>query len=286
MTIKNENELVFNEDENRLTIHFSPEISEGYRKYDKSDYIFADILSWLKSFNLEIKAIRKKYNITPTDYPKKPTVESLIELLFQKIGYEKYRKLDRDIIKLQNDYCLTDNWILSLRIAVITNALLVPASETIHIHYPSYETKQKTSLKRLPNILYSPEVRKLDNVMRLAKYPSIYFSRKTSPEELKKWVDKNKKLIRAIQNKLPSKKRVKRDTKTLFWGKIVWIFKQDGIRPLAEISRRIQSEAERIIDEQGEEGNEELCCPPTAVELRKYYERFLESLQKAETSNK
>ncbi|MFH1792136.1 MAG: hypothetical protein ABH819_00645 [Patescibacteria group bacterium] len=294
MKIKNVSDLVFVDDKIRLNIAFSPEIAEGFGKHDKSDYIFADILIWLKSFNLKIKKIRSKYKIVPSEYPKKPTVEELIELFLKKINYEKYKEFEKDISQIQNDYHLTENWTLSLRIAVVTDTLLVPASETIHFHYPDYEIEKtgkkknspKTLLKLSASILDSPEIQKMDTAMKLSKYPSIYFTRKISIGELKKWIDANKSVIRSIQHRLPSKKYFKRDYKTLFWGKIAWIFKQDGVNSWAEISKLVQKEADQIIEEQGEKDNKYLLNLPDDIEIRKCYKRFINSLQSAETTNK
>ena len=112
--------------------------------------------------------------------------------------------------------------------------------------------------------------------MNLIKYPGIYFTYNTSIDELKKWINKNKNLIRAIQAKLPKKRHIKRTDKSLYWGQTVWILKQDGVSSWSKMSKIIEGFIQKALREDPNELDYDQAPEPT--ELEKYYNRFLKSL--------
>lgn len=287
--MKEGEELIFSYDAKRLQISFSPEIRERGMHWRHDDYVLADLLAWLRSFNLKIQNIRDSFGIKSSVYPEKVTTKELIKVTSEVVSYQKYEDFKQQIEVLQNRYKLTTNWYLSLTSAVVFNTLLVPVDDVIHVHFPDPDLskdnikkskKSKNLLSMSSGLLNSPEMRRARSAFDLYEHPSIFFTRKTSSDELKKWIDKNTHLLKAIQFGLPERKVYKRNSKTIFWGRVAWIFRQDGVRSWSKIQKLVDKECERIIEEQGEEGNKDLLNPPSNIELRKYFERFIESLQK------
>jgi hypothetical protein len=159
--------------------------------------------------------------------------------------------------------------------------LVPPKTIPIQVHIPDYEPIKEEELKTLSSILSSPSITRARKLMRITSYPSIYFTQKVTIDELKKWIDKNKKLVRIIQNRLPVRRIIKRNDKTLFWGQIAWIYKQDGINSWSSMVKKIELmiesyKKEGLIPEESEAFSD---VAPEPVDLAKYYYRFVKSLE-------
>ena len=274
---KNEGEgIIFEDFENRVDVKLSPEIKTS-EDYNKSDFILAGLLSWLKSFYVSIYNIRKEIGVkTLLQYPTAPTAKNVVELIFT-LNSDKRDLLRIRAKELAKKYSLTNNWEISMEIVTLTHTLLVPARESIKVHLPDYfYPKKPKEIKSLRDVISWMKTRPLAEVNN---YPAIYFTRQVTINELKEWIDKNRELIRAIQCKLPRNKNIKRTERAIFWGQVAWILKQDGVYSWAKMERSIEEldEKEPFLKEQEE--SEVLNPLPTAIELEKYYHRFLESLK-------
>ena len=179
---------------------------------------------------------------------------------------------------------MTENWTFPIRVAIFTNAMLVPISENFRLHIPEpMPYKNATNVKdirKLSSIYDDPAIKRASRAMDLYKYPSIYFTHKISAEELIQWLKSNRKTFNNIQQCLPKKKKLKISKETLFWGKIAWIIKQDGVESWIGVQNKIDEYVDRIIEDEGEKGNKHLLKRPDNVELRRYYKRFIKYLQK------
>jgi hypothetical protein len=294
---REDNSLVFEKFEERVDIKLSPEI-KSINDYEESDYLLADLLSWLKSFHNSLFEIRKELKLQSIfKYPKKPTIKNLVGLIF-KLDASKRKILESRTRDLLEKYHLTENWEFPIEIAILTHTLLVPPKETgVHLYLPLYfypklqENLEKMKIKKtspidglrreLKRLLkYKSDFAKYRQMMEVVKYPAIYFTRQVSIDELKKWIDKNRSFIRAIQYKLPKRKIIKRTQKALFWGQVAWILKKDGIHSWTKMVEKI----EELIEHNRERGTIEkesghfADIPPEPQDLARYYKRFIESL--------
>jgi len=287
------NSIVFSDFEHRMNVEFSPEILETRLGFDAKDIQLAHLFIWLESFNNDIQSIRKKHGISVIQYPHEATVDQLVELFVKEIDYEKYHAYSNDFHKMLVKYRLTENWFLSLNIAVLTHTLLVPAKLHICVHIPEKEISIQTikkeakskNLKDLAkgfaeSVFNDPEIKRMQFLKDLGKYPSIYFTYNTSPDELIKWINKNRRLIRYIQRDLPKKHMIKRlrEEKTLFWGQMAWILKQDNVASWSEMTDILDKMIERSADN-GDNSPFNEAFAPSGIELEKYYTRFEESLK-------
>lgn len=289
-----EKDLIFEDDDRRVDFKLSPEI-KSKRNFHESDFLLAWLLSLSKGFNKALLEIRKQVGLKqPIKYPKDPTVNKLSKLIVLSFDSKRYQYFDSLVENLSRKYQLTENWYLSLRIAVLTNTLLVPPSEEpIFVHIPKVirksnekaeikKTQKPKTIKDLLNQLNQDliETRRLIYEMTVVqKYPGIYFTRQVTINELKEWISKNRNLLRAIQYGLPKRRIIKRQKKTLFWGQAVWILKQEGIKSWV----KIEKELEKILESSKEYlEDEDFASVPITSELQKYYNYFLESLRNLE----
>lgn len=262
---KIDDSIVFEDFENRVDIKLSPEITAERQNYSRSNYSFAELLSWSKSFYKSLQ------------YPQNPTVENVVNLLFSNAITREKREIVKNCAKeLKEKYALPENWEFSFEIAALTNVLLVPPSELIRIHlpryfYPSQRNRNDSALGLAGRIV---------GEWKILEYPAIYFTRQVTIDELKHWINKNKSLIRAIQYKLPKEKKLKRERKTLFWGQVAWILKLDGIHSWSKmvkmIERLIDNNRKESITQADSEHFEDIA--PEPQELEKYYNRFVASI--------
>jgi len=289
--------LVFEKFEERVDVKLSPEI-KSINDYEQSDYLLADLLSWLKSFYESLFEIRKELKLqTPLKYPNRPTIKKLVRLTLN-LDSPKRELLETRAQDLLQKYHLTENWEFSMEMAILTHALLVPPKETgIYLYLPlsfypkiqrniqKIKIKNATSLnelkKKLTQLLkYQSDFAKYRQMMEVVKYPAIYLTRQTSIDELKKWINENKEIIRVIQKRLPKQKIIKRTQKAVFWGQVAWILKQEGIRSWAKMTEKIEELIQKnrknnTIDGENKHFADEI---PEPWELSKYYSRFIESL--------
>ena len=267
--------LVIDDIEGKIDVAFSPEI-DAYRRHSNSDYLLAQLLSWSRYFNQDIKEIRDSIGLREAlKYPEKPSVESLVALLYKSIPQGKFQEF-RDKAKIiRKKYKLLENWETSIQTAVVANVILVPPDELIWVHFATEDKvkdekeKEVKTLSTLSSIYEDPVFRNTQEAIRISKYPSIYFTHKVTINELKDWINKNKYIVRMLLEKLPKKTIIKRDKMTIFWGQVVWILKLDHMHSWTKMSKQI----ERFVE------NDPSLEAPEPTELEKYYNRFIKSLR-------
>lgn len=242
-----DNNIVYGNLSDIPEVKLSPEIKSN-KDYDKYDFLMGYLLTTLDSFTSDIKNIRSDLEIKKIlRYPRKNNLQELYDLLFS-LGVYKYKLSNSSAIRICKKYKLQANWKLPILSVIYTNTLLIP--------------------KRLDSIYL--------NIGSEKKYPSIEFTAKTSTNELKKWIGKNKYLIELAQKDLPVKRKPKVDPTTLVWGHIVWIIRKSGVKSWTKISEKIDRKFRESENEVFEiYGKTEA---PIPSELQKYYTRFLDSL--------
>ena len=283
--LKREGEcLIYDNDDKRLDIRFSPEILRIKREPDSSESIQTELLSWLKSFNERIQKIRSAYSLNTEIYLDDQNEDMLISNIY-KIISKSYSVIVAEIDKIKDDYKLSDNWDLSIRSALAFNVLLIPPDLHIFLNFPDkLKNNEQNKHKTLLSVVNDPAIRRVQKALDLVSKPGIYFNRVTSCDELKKWIDKNSKYIRAMQIGMPTNQTLRSERMSLFWGKIAWIWLSDGVKSWADMARKVEKDTDKYVLEHGEAGNEEILIPPDGIALEKYYTRFLSYLKKIDTS--
>lgn len=291
MKINNDSDLIFDDDVRRLEIHFSPEIFERQMGYDKSDYILVDLLTWLKSFNVRITTIREEYQINVIPYPANPSEKQLLDIIRRHSPRERYEAFFDEIEKIRERYQLTPNWFLSLTSAIFMNTILIPPKlQTVQLYlpewYPNDQAGEEThDLHQLSSSIFdSVDMRKAQEMATISKHPTIYFTHKITVDGFKKWIEDNKVLFRAMLRNLPARRVHKREEKARFWGKVAWIFKQEGVKTFSAIVTKIHDEADRYKDREEVKEGDVWYEPPGEIELEKYYQRFIQSLNRVENT--
>lgn len=278
--MKNDRNVVFRNSNNRLLVTLSPEIKTG-KDYEASDVIFAHLLSWLNSFYNSIYTLRTELGIkTPLSYPSNPTPKNVAALILS-LESNKQNLLEIRSKELIGKYHLATNWAIPMQIVILTHTLLIPyKEEPIKAYIPDDSTPNERVLKGLRSVSISTVILR----ERRMKYPAIYFTRQVLPNELKKWIDNNTEAIGNMQQKLPNKKDFRRIPRTLFWGQVAWVLKRDGIDSWARMEDEIlKMDKEKSFGNNNDSSDEKnIFDLPTAVELEKYYNRFIESLQNIE----
>ncbi len=282
MKIHLNDDLVFDDDKNRLNVKYSPEIVERKSGFDDGDVILVDLLTWLKSFNLYIVKIRNDYKLQIVDYPDKASQKLLVSLVIKYAPKELSDEFFDDIDKLKSRYLLGPNWFLSVLLAIFTNTILIPPKlNSIQLYIPENFIKLSNS----NSLLEDNELRKARQWIEYTKYPAIYFTHKITVNELQVWLKKNKQLFRNIIQNLPTKRVYRRAEKARFWGKIAWIFKQEGVSTWRGIADKINTEVDRYKNMSEIKEDDILFDPPGEIEIEKYYKRFMESLERVDNKN-
>lgn len=275
--MKNEGNVVFKDSNNRVNVDFFPVVKiEG--DYNETDILLAHLLSWLNSFYESLFAVRKEIGLEiPLSYPTQPTIEKVADLILT-LKRDKRKVLEFKAKELTQKYHLGTNWIIPMQITVLSHTLLIPHKEAaIKVYIPDYASPLERRFKGLRSIPNGTVIIR----DKLMKYPAIYFTRQVSPNEIKKWIDNNVVTIKNAQRGLPTKKDLRRNVRTLFWGQMAWMLKRDGIKSWAKMQKAIDN-----MDNKNpfisENVDEKIFRIPTANELQKYYNYFIESLQNIE----
>ena len=272
--------IVFDDIANRIVVEISPDATPQKQNFSKDNFELAELLTSLKSFNKSILEVRQQIGLDkPLPYPKSPTIENVVELFFNKSITDEARGILKNWAKeLREKYRLSENWGISFRIAVLTNILPAPPSETVGIHLPKNLSPNKKEA------LVGLAMGKV-NEGKVLEYPAIYFTRQFSIDELKRWINDNKSLVRALQSKLPKERRLRRKHHTLFWGQMAWMYKKNGMKSWTHMSKKLQ---ELLDSKQKDNENNNEDFPgdnaPEPGELRKHYVRFIRFLRELESS--
>ena len=274
-------DLVVKDHRHRLQLSYSPEISNG--QFDQTDDLIARLLVWLDCFNKDILNIRIKYKISVQRYPNGSSTTQLLDLI-TSIKFDDINTFSSEITSIREKYRLNENWFLSIAMAITTHTLLVPPKLSIGLYMPEFdvpkaEVEKAKNIKDIARSVFDdPAIRKVQRLTELAKHPSIYFNYNTSIDELIKWINKNRNLIRFIQSQLSKKRELKREAKTLFWGQVAWTLMQDGITSWTKMTKVIQEMLDKSDNDNFNYGFD-MKTAPDPTEFEKYYTRFLESLE-------
>lgn len=270
--------IVFNNIDNRVVVEISPEVTPQKQNLSKDNFRLAELLTLLRSFNKSILKVRQEINLNKLlPYPKKPSVINVVKIFSNKRIDNKAKEiLEKWAKELRKKYRLPENWDIPFEIAALTNILPVPPTEAIGIHLPKgfYLNEREIIVGFNKGIIRKGTV---------LEYPAIYFTSSVSIDKLKRWINENKSLIRAVQDKLPKEKKLRRKRKTLFWGQVAWIYRKSGMT-WARISRKIEKWMESMQEIDYNENKDIIGdAPPGPEELKKYYTRFVDSLRRLET---
>jgi len=266
-----------------IEVKYSPDFRSSQDAFN-SDYKLALFLSYLKSFRTHILKIRHKLGIIqPLKYPQKPTVKNVVRLIFT-LDEGKRKLLKNKVKRLAKKYRLSDDWLFSIQITVLSHTLLVPQVESIKYLRPEsvHEKSPDNSMYETPEEKELAEDYGLDNLFReekykrLKSYPVIYLTRQVKKGELLNWIKDNFPLLKVTQRNLPKKRTIKRDLRNIFWGHIAWFLKQEGVHKWNIMSIAL----EKFLDKLHENAKNY----PGQIELRKSYYRFLKSLKETESS--
>lgn len=284
-------DLIFENFNNRLKIGLSPEIKERGFEFDNSDTILAELFSWSKSFNQDLVNARKLVSLNKiTPYPENSTFDQLIEIVVTSFDNDINTKLKKESQKILEKYALTENWLFYIEVAILTNKLLVPPrQQPIMLHFPPTkedlvkEDEHPNNLRGLSSILNSPALKRVRESQNLYLHPSIYLTRKVTKNELMSFLSssQNWRFIEAMQSNLPKKKVLRRERKTIFWGQIAWFMKRDGIHSWSKLANEIEKIVERSLKSRpnGIKFDPITDITPEPVELEKYYNRFIQSIE-------
>ncbi len=280
MKMKHE-DIIFDDFENAIRVKYEDEFSlydsERHRRH-----LFATILTWSKSFNQSVVSARKDLGLIHLlEYPTNATIERLISFISESVSKDgNWSKLKNLSEQISKRYHLTNNWQTSIELAILTNTMPVAYNQS---PIQTYEPKQKTENEKPKVIVEITKYMSDLNAYRdISTHPSIYFTEYVSPEEIIDWVRNHRPQIKSIQRNLPKPSITKRDNKTIYWGRVAWIIKQE--KPKATWTE-ITSYAQELTDSH-RTGNSDSENVPGETEFRNYYENFAKDIKRLNQTNK
>jgi hypothetical protein len=269
-----EEKLIYKDLENQVKIEFSPKV-ERYG-IDENDLILAELFSSLKSFYDFIERTRKKIGINqPITYSEKG-----IRDVLKNLNNEQKKALNDEVQLFLRKYKLPQKWEYSLISAVLTHILLVPPiKEEIGLYLPNhiydlvfFEDKKGIDelIEKLTHELVKTEIRN-----DLLSHPAIFFKREVSLNELIKWLRKNWKYLKVYFSLLPKKRSFKDHRNNIFYGQLVWIYREEGLR---------WCDIEKLINDQ-KKFPEIAKFRFSQIEIRKLYYKYIKLLKKIEQTS-
>jgi hypothetical protein len=269
-----EEKLIYKDLENQVKIEFSPEV-ERYG-IDENDLILAELFSSLKSFYDFIERTRKKIGINqPITYSEKG-----IRDVLKNLNNEQKKALNYEVQLFLRKYKLPKKWEYSLISAVLTHTLLVPPiKEEIGLYLPNhiydlvfFEDKKGIDgiIEKLTHELIKTEIRN-----DLLSHPAIFFKREVSLNELIKWLRKNWKYLKVYFSLLPKKRSFKHHRNNIFYGQLVWICREEGLR---------WCDIEKLVNDQ-KKFPEIAKFRFSQIEIRKLYHKYIGLLKKIEQTS-
>lgn len=261
----------------RVAIELSPGLSK--RDYDPENATIAVLLSWQPDFNKRLKSSRSNMNLKKLyKYPEDPAPHEVVNKVF--VPFSKTNKISLlEILAegISEAYKLDSAWVTPIKVAILTNTLLVPPKTSpIRIYLPS-----KHKLARGRTNLFKDLVDRAG----ILNYPAVVLTKRSSINELKNWINENKDIIRTIQESSPKKVGSKTKPLTLMWGQIAYILKQNGVTSWEAMSRGIQRNLKDTSIERYENAIGEEFLVPSGTELQRYYTRFIKALKTIKSSN-
>lgn len=271
--MKNQELTIRNRFDKRIKILFHP-LYIYPKDFDKSDYIFAFIVSNLESFNNFIFKTREKLNISNV-------LAQEADKAIERLDKNALIFLDVEANKLLKKYKLTNNWKLWLQATVFTNTLFVPPADIgISILPPQADYYKERKAKKLRSFYVVSQLQ--ERLINLTSYPTIRFTKKIPVTDLIKWIKLHSSEITKIiyQSNLPTKTKPKITDRTLLWGHIAWILKEEGVNQWKSMEDYLEQldKKENIIPD------EELFRLPTSEELRLAYKSYQNTIRKIESS--
>ncbi|GEM_PF-4061391 len=264
--IVGEERIIVNMEE-RVKIDLFPKYKN---KIDQNNKLLAHLLSWLKSFNKELQDIRNSIPVERIKYTRSFLSHEYLDYI-TKLDTKKVEDLEQAVERLRHRLKLTYIWSFSLKIAVLTHTLLIPERESVELYIP-YSSNDATAGK-----YPYPDYITLKKLLRQSQYPAIIIPFGTTLDDLNKWIQNNTVQINKVLSSMPSKKIVRMNEKTLLWGQIAWILKQDGIHSYTKMVKEIDKlEEKKLFVKDNEEDAKEKYQTPTADDLEKHCKRFIQ----------
>ncbi len=278
MKIDEDENIIYTNFEERIKITWSPEILNFNFKNIEENRVIAELISNLKSFDNYLKDIRNKAEIKIINYPKEIKLDDLIKLVFGNLNSNQQEILNNGICEILKIYNLSDCWSLSIRTAIETNVLLIPPNYgSIRFHFPLNKQINENKPKKISEIAdnMNNHMERMRLMTETAFYPAIYFTEDMKINKIIDWLKTNKLLIEEQLSKLPKHIKSKTKYSTIFWGQVVWILRQDGIKKWSKISK----EAEKLMYSTDDEDCMQV---PDEIELRNFYKSYLQQLKNLE----
>lgn len=238
------NEFLLNNDKKHG--RFDIKSLKGYSLDSKADRTCAKILSQLESFYIFLKAARIDIGIEPTLGVRHIIIEehritsNNIESIRPPLYPGAIKQLDKQAATILEEFNLTSNWRTSIRMLILIHTLYLPLKNT-----PVSLDKPKLKIKHVP----------------------IYITEQISISELCKEIRILKPQIIDNLSTLPKAPSTKIDDETIRWGRAIRLV--GGVSAI--ISDKWLVEAKERLEELLPKED-----VPEPIELRKYYERFLQ----------
>lgn len=238
---------------------------------EKSEYIFCEALSDLKSFSDALKEARAVLGIKIKPMPMfNNTLEASVEFI-KRQGYTFHPDFWQVARNIREKFNLPEVWQISIAMVLITNTLPVPPYDTgIEIRDP------KTSVRDGAGIL-----EQASHLAHGLSFPSIYFTRQVSEYDLHKWITKHYQTLKDTMKSLPAEARLfKLNEKKIALGRLAWIFKEDNLS-YADMTRRFYKYT--ASNESEEEEINRMYGYPDADAFKKAYTSYLDVVRKVKS---
>lgn len=271
--MKNKELTIRNRFDKSIKILFHP-LYKYPKDFDKSDYIFAFVVSNLESFNNFVYKTREKLNISKVSAQESNKAIEMLDknaLIF----------LDVEANKLLKKYNLTNNWKLWIQATVFTNTLFVPPADIgISILFPQADYYKERKAKKLRSYFVVSQLQ--EKLISLTSYPTIRFTKKITVTDFIEWIKLHSSKITKIiyQSNLPEKTKPKIADRTLLWGHIAWLLKEEGVNSW----KNMEDYLEQIDKKENFIPDDELFMLPTSEDLRLAYNSYQNTIRKIESA--
>lgn len=240
--------------------------------YDESDKMVTLFFARYTPFICDVEKVREDIALDVLyEYPHKEKVDigEVISLLAKVRGIQR-KKLDSAAKDLIQKYVLAENWNLSIKVAVLTNTLLVPGKlEPIRAVHPSRMKLFLDDLDLLPDSKIKVNLTMRD--LRSAyKYPLLQLTRKVTKNELISWVEKNWEEFVALMGEVPEKDDIRIKDNALTWGQLSDLLLRED--------RELSYKGACDILQEHFGGNLSINVPDETT-LRVYHKRYLKSFK-------
>lgn len=298
--MSNELDLLVSSEELVIKLEYWP-FAQYYPKGKKMETsretLISSILIRLNSFYKLIYDARANIGIKELiKYPENPDIKNLVALPYENLSNEARTTLVSETNKILSKYLLTQDWDISIATTILTHHLPVPImSHGINIFLP-YKPLSELDIKvkfletfNDPALSKAIKVKNEENQAKsilsageATRHPAIYFTIRTSPTELIKWIKSNSQIIRHMNSFLPKKSDYasRLTVRTERVALVAIIFKQEGLHKWAAMTKEVERWAKRkdgdISDFFGTDGI------PTPEDFRQAYKSYMGIVKRIE----